>query len=99
MLEARNSNPAFHPLGEQRILNENSALFTLLRTSQDGHIHTLCLTNVTDQTIEMSIDQDKLPEVREKSIKNILNAAEYSITNGQLNLTIEPYQVIWLKFS
>jgi sucrose phosphorylase len=99
MLNARNSNPAFHPLGEQRILNENGAVFSLLRTSQNGHIHTLCLTNVTDQIIEMSVDQAKLPETRGKSLKDILNKAEYSIVNGQLMLTIKPYQVIWLKFS
>jgi glycosidase len=98
LLRMRNSNPCFHPWGGQQIIDVDKGVFALVRTSRDGNVYTLCLTNVTNQTLELCIDKDKFPITNEKTMKDILNKSDYSI-DGQLNLTVEPYQILWLKSS
>jgi glycosidase len=50
LLRRRASSPAFHPNGEQSILNIGHAVFGVRRTSPDSQRHMLCLHNVTAQT-------------------------------------------------
>ena len=47
LLEVRRAHKAFHPFGEQRILNLNPAVFAVLRSAPDNAERILCLTNVS----------------------------------------------------
>jgi len=97
MLEVRKTDPAFHPGGGQEILSIDNAVFAVKRTSLDKSKQTLCLTNVTNQTRELTFTEDQLPDPDRKFFKDILYQREYSRLDGQLELTLAPYQVIWLK--
>jgi hypothetical protein len=72
-------------------------VFALLRTSLDGNTNTLCLTNVTNKTIELSIDTDQWPQLEKSCFTDTLTEIEYAITEGTLKIMIVPYQVLWLQ--
>jgi sucrose phosphorylase len=56
LLQARASDPAFHPFGGQQVLSLGEHVFALLRRSPDGKSHVLCLHNVSDsaQTVDVT---------------------------------------------
>ncbi len=55
LLAERSASPAFHPAGDQQILDAGHALFAVLRTSPDGAQQVLCLTNVTARRQEVRL--------------------------------------------
>lgn len=97
LLNTRISNLAFHPCGGQKILTLDRKVFSLLRTSLDGDKHLLCLTNVTDRSVDLNIEMNSLPFTDSKSLLDVLGEQKYPIVHDTLKLTILPYQVIWLK--
>jgi sucrose phosphorylase len=97
MLQARKANPAFHPWGGQQIFSFEKSVFAILRTSLDGHTSTLCLTNVTHQEVKLTIDGKQFSSFDGTSVKDTLSNEAYAITDGHLKLSLEPYQILWLK--
>ncbi len=97
MLKVRKSNPAFHPLGGQNIIEIDKGNFALLRTSLDDKMQTLCLTNVTNHVTKIRIDQKLLQFSVGKPILDLLTDTEYSLKGEQLEIEIDPYQVLWLS--
>ena len=97
LLKERSTQPAFHPTGGQKILSVHPAVFVLLRTSPDECETILCLHNVTGHIQKLTIAPDGLPLPASGSMIDILSKQEFGVTDGQLPLTIQPYQVLWLK--
>ncbi len=97
LLQARISNTAFHPFGEQLILLVHKSVFALLRTSPDGERQVLCLHNVTDKNCEIIIDLVSLPITKTERFIDILSQQQFSVTDQKLKLTIAPYQILWLR--
>lgn len=98
LLRVRISQKAFHPNGVQRILLGNNALFALARTSPDGQEHVLCIHNVSDrdQPFQVNLDASGVPHTG--ALQDLLTGARYPVgKDGQLTLTVTPYQVVWLK--
>jgi sucrose phosphorylase len=95
MLKFRTSHPAFHPWGGQKILFLDRHLFATLRSSMDGIEHILCLTNVTDRSVDLRIDMQSLPFAFSKSVIDLLSGDIYALSQEPLKLTVAPYQVIW----
>ncbi|MEO0534598.1 MAG: alpha-amylase family glycosyl hydrolase [Cyanobacteria bacterium P01_A01_bin.123] len=60
LLDLRVSNKAFHPNGDQRVLQPDPAVFALLRISPDCEQHILTLTNVTAQPCDVKISLAEL---------------------------------------
>jgi len=92
LLQARMSNPAFHPYGAQEILDIHPSVFALIRTSCNGKTRTLCLNNVSRQNLEIAVDLTW----DATSLTDILNKKRFSITDQQLKITIAPYEILWL---
>lgn len=97
LLQVRKDNPAFHPLGGQRVLHVGKTIFALVRTSTTGGNHTLCLHNVTGHTLHGSIDLAEAGIPRTASLTDIICDVIYPIFDGKLQIEISPYQVLWLK--
>ncbi len=94
LLKVRSGNPAFHPRGTQRILNLHPSVFALERISPDGNSRVLCLHNVSAKQIAFETGYVwSVPKV-ESSQENLL-----SKSSGRLlaEITLEPYQVLWVK--
>ncbi|MBN1937351.1 MAG: sugar phosphorylase [Anaerolineae bacterium] len=51
LLQARASEPAFHPFGAQQVLTPDRRVFALLRTAPDDQSRVLCLHNVSGETL------------------------------------------------
>ncbi|PJF40373.1 MAG: sugar phosphorylase [Phototrophicales bacterium] len=92
LLKIRTEESAFHPLGEQSVLNLHPALFALHRTSPSGEAHIIALHNVTEKTISVEI-----PHMSESSWHDLFTGTAYLAHDGNLSLSLQPYQIVWLK--
>jgi sucrose phosphorylase len=92
----RTSQRSFHPHGGQRVLMTSPAVFTVLRTSPEGDQHVLAMTNVTNNecTIEILLSELSLEETR---WYDLVNEKEWESENSTLSITLQPYDVMWLK--
>ena len=97
MLQARNANPAFHPQGQQQVLQVHASIFGLLRKALDDTIQVLCLTNVSSRKIQVSIDLTSLAFTGAPNLTDLLSQQTYQTTGNQLELNIDPYQILWLE--
>jgi glycosidase len=97
LLRIRRSRRAFHPNGAQRVLFDNPALFTLLRTSPDGQEHILCVHNVSDKAQSFQVDLVQLGVPHSENVEDLVFPARFPVDeDGRLSLTVKPYQVLWL---
>lgn len=88
LLQTRSASPAFHPQGEQEILMLHPALFALWRTSIGGTEAVLCLHNVSNTAVSISLPAGQFTD--------LLTKRPYT---GNIRLQIRPYQVLWLQRS
>ena len=98
LLRARRENYAFHPFGKQKIIDLHPSVFSLIRISPNEDSKILCLHNVGGQSIELSIDLQKIKIEKNAAFKCILTNENISPSNGILKLRIMPYEILWLKF-
>ncbi len=87
LLKARSGASAFHPHGAQKILDIHPSVFAIERISPDGTSRVLCLHNVSDQTISFS--------TKHKSAVDLFTGQTIQVSN----VTLQPYQVEWLKIN
>lgn len=85
LLKIRNSTSAFHPYGTQTIMDVHPSVFAIERTSPDGASRVLCLHNVSGQVISFSTGL--------KSAIDLFTGQVIEVSN----VTLQPYQVEWLK--
>jgi sucrose phosphorylase len=100
LLEARQrvGDPLFSPYGDQEILEPDARVFTVLRSSPLSGKKILCLTNVSDQ--EVNLDLEKvLPADHGKAgwEKVISRDCEIHFSQGASVIDLQPYGVIWLE--
>ena len=87
LLKARSSISAFHPHGAQTILDIHPSIFALERTSPDGNSRALCLHNVSKQEVSFSTEYESAVDL----------FTGQTVQNS--TITLEPYQVMWLKIT
>ncbi len=97
LLEARRSSPAFHPGGEQIVLFCHKAIFALGRISPDEQVHVFCLHNVTSQRHQVTIDLNSFSGSTGSGWGDLLSERSFLVSNGQLRLRLEPFEVLWLQ--
>ena len=85
LLEARQEEPAFHPLGKQIIHNLHTGVFAVERIAPDESSRTFLLHNITDKYVELS-----LPE-------NIVWKDILLKTQSENSIRLQPYQIAWLR--
>jgi sucrose phosphorylase len=92
---ARTGYRAFHPHGAQRVLMLSSDVFTVLRTSPEKDQHILAMTNVTNRVCNILVQLSELG-LEEITWYDILGDTERTAQDGKLDVTMQPYDVIWL---
>ncbi len=92
----RTRERAFHPNGSQRILMLSPQVFAVLRTSPENNRHVLALTNVTAHPSQVEIPLRLLPAA-DPCWEDLLDGRSWIGRDGTLALTLQPYDVIWLK--
>lgn len=85
LLLLRRSTSAFHPHGAQKILDFHPSVFAIERISPDEKIRVLCLHNVSQQKVSFSTNY--------KSATDLFSGQ----TIQAARITLNPYQVLWMK--
>ncbi len=96
LLKHRTQEKAFHPNGEQKIINLNNAVFAILRTSTDGKENILALHNVSQEAVRISINPEQLGFNQKWILKDILSENSYQ-ADGEFLYTLPGYGISWLK--
>jgi sucrose phosphorylase len=97
LLDARTSNTAFHPNGEQKVLNLHKSIFSVLRSSPDGKRSVICLHNVQSKSLDMNMQLSDMGIIRIIKLKDLLSGKNFIVENNTASIMIEPYSVLWLE--
>jgi glucosylglycerate phosphorylase len=95
LLRARSASSAFHPHGEQQILNCDNAVFALLRLSPDGSQRVFCLHNVSNQRQNITVDFKDIFTSSGQLTNLITDSPVEDPSTGPFIL--QPYQTLWLR--
>ena len=93
LLTIRRKQSAFHPVAQQTVLNLNPAIFAVERYNKTAGDRLIALNNVSEQTISLQLD------VASGHWHDLIQARDYESNNSALNIELEPYQIMWLKFN
>ncbi|MFC2029593.1 alpha-amylase family glycosyl hydrolase [Chloroflexota bacterium] len=96
LLRTRESDPAFHPYGGQRVLSLDDSVLAFLRTSPDGTSRVLCLHNVSDQARLVHLYPGDL-DLAPGAWHDLLSGSTAIVGDSGLTLPLLPYAVRWLK--
>jgi glucosylglycerate phosphorylase len=94
LLNVRTSEPAFHPMGGQRVLDYGAGIFGVERTSPDGTDRVIALHNVTGETASVILAQGVTDGEGAGAVYRDLLSGE---TVSGSTVEIAPYSVLWLK--
>lgn len=98
LLRARSSSSAFHPYGEQQVLDYGEALFALLRLSPDFSARVLCLHNISDQPQKVKLESKEIFGLfASRLIDLITDQRMDDLLND--TLVLKPYQTLWLRIN
>jgi sucrose phosphorylase len=93
LLTVRTNEAAFHPLGDQKVLEVGDAVFGLERLSPDGAHEVVALHNVTGRAVEVAV-----PAGAVRRWSDLLDGArQFQSSAGIVRMPLAPYQVAWLK--
>lgn len=92
MLRIRRQHTAFHPSGEQQILDLNPAVFSVLRISPDGDEVVVCLINVSGEKQMVELMPALMGNPTFGSWFDLLGGARYAVEQMEL----DGYGVLWL---
>ena len=95
LLETRIAQKAFHPMGDQQIIDLDSRIFCLLRTSPTEDQHILTLTNVTHQGVTLRVDLSQVG-VTDIHWYDLVAGRGWIAQQKILELHLKPYDVLWL---
>lgn len=95
LIKIRTAQPAFHPNAIQFTLHLGLQLFGFWRQSLDRKQSVFCISNITNQTIELPIHEINL--IITDSWKDLISGK--TLTNLSESITLAPYQTVWLSNS
>ncbi len=96
IISIRTMQRAFHPNGEQNILEIRPEIFAVLRTSPQKDQQILSLINVTDAQCHISIPMETI-HIFKQEWCNLIDQKKYTFKEENISLTLEPYDVVWLE--
>ena len=99
IIRARIREKAFHPNAAQQVLHISEEVFAIVRTSVDKKERILAITNIVDKVQEFRIEAKEIGGQKEITCRDILSGKDFISSEGRLSLSLEPYEVLWLKCS
>ncbi|MDD5483762.1 MAG: sugar phosphorylase [Kiritimatiellae bacterium] len=94
MLEVRARHAAFHPDGDQRVLDLGGKIFAVERKAPDGTEYVLAVSNVSGEKVRLSGAQLRKTGIASGQRRNLLQDDCSVDLDGELCL--EPYETVWL---
>jgi sucrose phosphorylase len=96
MLQVRVAEPAFHPVGRQRVLELDRRVFSIVRTSPDERSKVLCLINVSAEEVAISVGAGEIG-LAAGLLTDMVGGESVDASSGRIELSLGPYAVVWLK--
>lgn len=101
LLKTRSSSKAFHPSAEQRIIMQNDAIFSLIRTSIDSMESVLVLVNVSDKEQDFTVNCRDI-RLNNRSLYNLISKKKVlcqpkNISVNEFTLSLKPYEIAWIR--
>ena len=87
LLRARSSSPAFDPFGEQQVFSLHPAALVIRRDVPGSRVW--CCFNLSEEAIKLALPEDV------QFWRNILDP-DTDLRYSSRDLTLQPYQVLWL---
>jgi sucrose phosphorylase len=97
LLEIRVNEKAFHPNGEQEILDVTPSVFAVLRMSPDKSSRVLSLINVTKEDVTLSVPLDVVG-FGGGEMRDLSSGEQFTPEVGPWEFKLNPYQVAWLTW-
>lgn len=97
LLSMRINQAAFHPQGQQKVFFLEDRVFSLLRTSPDGSSRILTLVNISSDTLKLTIDTQEFGLTAQEKLEDLISSTIFEDKSGRLELSLEPYQALWIK--
>ena len=97
LIQQRVTHQAFHPNGEQRVLDLHDAVFSLLRISPDREEKILALHNVSQESQTIFFDQAAAGLKGKGKFVDVLTGKSHD-GEGEISFVLAPYQVAWMKW-
>ena len=94
ILKIRKQNQAFSPEKKQEILELDSRVFALQRA--EGSEKITAVNNLSAEEVKLKIRRDTFADCKE-SLKDLISGDKYDLNQEELEISLEPYQVCWLK--
>jgi len=98
LIRARIADPAFHPNAAMQVLDLTPALFALVRSASNGDGNVLCLHNVSDRPQSITtclVEHGFSPDA---VVTDLVGGERFGLDeDGTLNLTLQPYEIRWLR--
>lgn len=98
LIKIRIHEPAFHPNAKQLVLSISGKVFALMRVAVDQKSAVLAVVNIVDASIKISIKKELL-SCKCVETFDLITGKSYKFEQNKIVLSLDPYQVIWLKFS
>jgi glycosidase len=96
LIGIRTKRRAFHPNGGQKVLMLSPRVFAVLRTSPEEDQRILTLTNVTNRACHFEVPLSEIG-LGETHWFDLAGKMEWMVENGELHISMQPYDVIWLE--
>lgn len=97
MIKLRQLEKSFHPNGEQKVINIDESVFSIIRKSIDKEESIAVLINVSNKNVPVNISLDLFGWEQVKEVRDIVSGEEVSVLGNQISIELAPYQVMWLK--
>ncbi len=92
LIKIRTAERAFHPNSPQQVLKLNNHVFSIVRTNKDNaEEKVFVLINVSDNQQSLILDSGS------QTARDLISGKTYRPQTDKLSVSLEPYQVIWLK--
>ena len=86
---------AFHPNGRQKILSLSKRVFSVYRISPEKDQHILALVNVSSESCRITVPLERLG-TNAIHWYDLVSEMEWMADQGNLYLSLQPYDVMWL---
>ncbi len=96
LIHHRIREKCFHPDAPQTILNLSDKVFSVLRTSADGQEIIMAIINITNDPESLSIDL-RMHGLKGQQWTDVLTNKTYKANGNKLSLSLDPYDILWLK--
>lgn len=96
LLQARRKSRAFDPYGRQTVLSIHPSIFCVIRASRDDCAYAICLHNLSAERQYTTLGVWNVLPANVECLTDLLRDEKIYDRNGEIQLDLEPYQVVWL---